>query len=142
MYCTPIQLKNNWCPRLLAVPVISFPVVVNKCLKKQVQECFAVHLIYTPKVTDKSFMMKQNSFLFKLKADGHKKEWKVYKNVSSINKFAWKISMVDKVSWLKCRVAILYLLCQFHQAFNSDIPLNQLQLFKFSISCYCFTTSF
>lgn len=64
--------------------MISFPVVVNKCLKKQVQECFAVHLIYTPKVTDKSFMMKQNSFPFKLytsiltrkgklKADGSKK---------------------------------------------------------------------
>lgn len=63
--------------------MIFFSVVVNKCLKKQVQECCAVCLIYTPKVTGKSFMMKQNSFLFKLytsiltrkrklKADGYK----------------------------------------------------------------------
>lgn len=63
--------------------MIFFSVVVNKSLKKQVRECTAVRLIYTPKITGKSFMMKQNSFLFKLytsiltrkrklKADGYK----------------------------------------------------------------------
>lgn len=84
--------------------MIFLSVVVNKSLKKQVPECTAVRLIYTPGETGKSLMMKQSSFLLKLltgmltgkrelKADGCEESWQVQRNVLSIDQLAWKASM-------------------------------------------------
>lgn len=68
-------------------------------------------------------------------------------NGKTIKMFSFPTNLPGTYQWvteyfnLKV-VAILYLLYQSYLAYNSDVPLDQFQLFKFSISCYCFPTSY
>lgn len=89
-------------------------------------------------------MMKQNSFLFKLytsiltrkrklKADGYKEQWEVCKNILSINKSAWKVSVVAIASGRQRREAILDVSSQCRGASGPDV-LHQRQSFKFRVS--------